>query len=203
MKQTFNIILGGIAFQIDGDANELLDKYLKKLRDLFCREKGGGEIVRDMEFRISELFSERLNENKQVIELVDVEEVIAQLGNPEELGFNPTREAKVEEKKKKVFSCYSKDKILGGFCAGLADYFGLNVWLVRLAMLVLTFFSLTTVFFYFIAVIVSKWKTWPLFKKQVLIIFCLIWLFIFCYALYRPFLKIKPEIHIETVTNEL
>jgi phage shock protein PspC (stress-responsive transcriptional regulator) len=202
MKQTFNINLGGIAFQIDGDAYELLDKYLKKLRDLFGREKGGEEIVRDMESRISELFCERLNENKQVISLVDVEGVIAQLGNPEELGCNPAREAKVEEKKKKVFSCSSKDRILGGFCAGVADYFGWNVWLVRLAMLVLTFFSLTTVFFYFIAVIVCKWKTWPLFKKQVLIIFCLIWLFIFCYALYGSFTKIKPEIHIETVINE-
>jgi hypothetical protein len=30
----------------------------------------------------------------------------------------------------------------------------------------------------------------------------LIWLFIFCYALYGSFTKIKPEIHIETVINE-
>ena len=36
MIQTFNINLGGIAFQIDGDAYELLNKYLQKLRDLFC-----------------------------------------------------------------------------------------------------------------------------------------------------------------------
>ena len=108
MKQTLNINLGGIAFQIDGDAYELLNKYLQKLRDLFCREKGGEEIVRDMESRISELFCERLNENKQVISLVDMEGVIAQLGNPEELGCNPTREAKVDDKKNKrtPFSSY-------------------------------------------------------------------------------------------------
>ena len=72
MKKTFNINLGGIVFHIDEDAYELLDKYLSNLRIHFNKEEGGEEIVHDMEFRISELFSERLNERNQVITLNDV-----------------------------------------------------------------------------------------------------------------------------------
>ena len=77
MKKTFNINLGGIVFHIDEDAYELLDQYLSNLRIHFSKEEGAEEIVHDMELRISELFSERLNERNQVITLSDVEEIIA------------------------------------------------------------------------------------------------------------------------------
>ena len=92
MKKTFNINLGGIVFHIDEDAYELLDKYLSNLRIHFSKEEGGEEIVHDMELRISELFSERLNERNQVITLNDVEEIIAQMGKPEEFSEETTQD---------------------------------------------------------------------------------------------------------------
>ena len=79
MKKTFNINLGGIVFHIDEDAYELLDNYLSNLRIHFNKEEDAVEIVHDMELRFSELFSERLNDRKQVITLKDVEEIIAQM----------------------------------------------------------------------------------------------------------------------------
>ena len=89
MKKTYNINLGGIVFHIDEDAYDLLDKYLSNLRIHFNKEEGAEEIVHDMELRISELFSERLGEKKQVITLTDVEEIIAQMGKPEEFAHGP------------------------------------------------------------------------------------------------------------------
>ncbi|UKK47691.1 PspC domain-containing protein [Prevotella sp. E9-3] len=35
----------------------------------------------------------------------------------------------------------SKDRLLGGVCAGLADYFDLDVTIVRIAYALLTFFT--------------------------------------------------------------
>ena len=91
MKKTFTINLGGIVFHIDEDAYELLDKYLSNLRIHFSKEEGAEEIVHDMELRISELFSERLHESKQVISIADVEEVIGQMGKPEEFSEDACR----------------------------------------------------------------------------------------------------------------
>ena len=96
MKKTYNINLGGIVFHIDEDAYDLLDKYLSNLRIHFSKEEGAEEIVHDMELRISELFSERLNEKKQVITLTDVEEIIAQMGKPEEFSEDTTQDTNVK-----------------------------------------------------------------------------------------------------------
>ena len=86
MKKTLTVNLGGTVYHIDEDAYKLLDTYLSNLRIHFCREEGAEEIVHDMELRISELFTDRLRDGKQVITIEDVEEIIAQMGKPEDLG---------------------------------------------------------------------------------------------------------------------
>ena len=203
MKKTFNRNLGGIIFHIDENACELLDKYLKNLRNHFSSEEGAEEIMHDMELRISELFSERLSENKQVISMNDVEEVIAQLGNPEEITGDETSEEETVEPKKKVFSFDTDKKLIGGLCAGVADYFGWNVWLIRVLMFLLACYSLTTVFFYVLAIIIGKWKRWSTFLKLAVVLLCLVLIFI-CYCTVNFSYEIRePEIHIETITNEL
>ena len=85
MKKTLTVNLGGIVFQIDEDAYNLLENYLNNLRYHFRKEEGGEEIVRDMETRISELFSEGMEGGQQVITIDNVESVIARMGRPEEL----------------------------------------------------------------------------------------------------------------------
>ena len=117
MKKTFNINLGGIVFHIDEDAYELLDQYLSNLRIHFSKEEGAEEIVHDMELRISELFSERLNERNQVITLSDVEEIIAQMGKPEEFSEDTTQDTnsynKKEEKGTKRLYRDPDNKVIG------------------------------------------------------------------------------------------
>lgn len=81
-------------YHIDEDAYKLLDTYLSNLRIHFCREEGAEEIVHDMELRISELFTDRLRDGKQVITIEDVEEIIAQMGKPEDLVMRLTVEGK-------------------------------------------------------------------------------------------------------------
>ena len=142
MKKTFNINLGGIVFHIDEDAYELLDKYLSNLRIHFCKEEGAEEIVHDMELRISELFSERLNEKKQVITLSDVEEIIAQMGKPEELSEDSTQDTNKYTKEEKTPKRLFRDpdnKVIGGVCSGIAAYFGWDVTILRILLIILAF----------------------------------------------------------------
>ncbi len=140
MKKTYNINLGGIVFHIDEDAYELLDKYLSNLRIHFSKEVGAEEIVRDMELRISELFSERLNEKNQVITLKDVEEIIAQMGKPEEFSEDKTQDTNdyiKEEKGPKRLFRDPDNKVIGGVCSGIAAYLGWDVTAVRLVLIAL------------------------------------------------------------------
>ena len=142
MKKTYNINLGGIVFHIDEDAYELLDKYLSNLRIHFSKEEGAEEIVHDMELRISELFSERLNEKNQVITLKDVEEIIAQMGKPEEFSEDATQgtnEYIKEEKTPKRLFRDPDNKVIGGVCSGIAAYFGWDVTILRILLIILAF----------------------------------------------------------------
>jgi len=140
MKKTYNINLGGIVFHIDEDAYDLLDKYLSNLRIHFSKEEGAEEIVHDMELRISELFSERLNEKKQVITLTDVEEIIAQMGKPEEFSEDTTQDTNEyikEEKTPKRLFRDPDNKVIGGVCSGIAAYLGWDVTAVRIIFIAL------------------------------------------------------------------
>ena len=142
MKKTYNINLGGIVFHIDEDAYDLLDKYLSNLRIHFSKEEGAEEIVHDMELRISELFSERLGEKKQVITLTDVEEIIAQMGKPEEFAEDDTtQESNTYNKEEKAPKRLFRDpdsKVIGGVCSGIAAYLGWDVTILRIILILLS-----------------------------------------------------------------
>lgn len=143
MKKTFTINLGGTVFHIDEDAYELLDNYLSNLRIHFSKEEGAEEIVHDMELRISELFSERLREIREVITIKDVEEIIAQMGKPEELSGECEEEShasETEEKGPRRLFRDGENKVIGGVCSGIAAYMDWDITMVRLLFLIFGFF---------------------------------------------------------------
>ena len=163
MKKTFNINLGGIVFHIDEDAYELLDKYLSNLRIHFSKEEGAEEIVHDMELRISELFSERLNERKQVVTLKDVEEIIAQMGKPEEFSEDTTQDTNEyikEEKNPKRLFRDPDNKVMGGVCSGIAAYLGWDVTLLRIIVIVLALPFFVDGFILFNWIVISYVVAW-------------------------------------------
>ena len=85
MKKTVTVNLDKTIFNIDDDAYTVLESYLEALHDHFKKEEGGQEIMNDIESRISELFKERLGFGMQVITLQEVNEVIAIMGQPDEI----------------------------------------------------------------------------------------------------------------------
>lgn len=151
MKKTLTVNLGGTVFHIDEDAYRLLDNYLCNLRLHFRKQEGAEEIVNDMETRISELFTEKLNDGLQVITLGEVEEVIARMGKPEDFDGEPAEESAHHRSGnsragQSGFSTYrhrlyrdSDNKVLGGIASGIAAYFDWDVTLVRVLFICLLF----------------------------------------------------------------
>src|SRR5512145_1322067 len=86
MKKTFSVNLGNRVFNIDEDAYLRLKAYLDTIERYFSDEKERTDIINDIETRLSELFSDRLAGNRQVITMEDVQEAIKIMGNPQEIG---------------------------------------------------------------------------------------------------------------------
>ena len=144
MKKTLTINLSGVVFNIDEDAYEVLNEYLRKLEIQFADEDGK-EVMRDIEARLAELFGSALKSgNKNVVTLNDVNSVIEQLGTAEEIGggeknstFDDRESDKESRKRNRKFYRDGDNKILGGVAAGLAAYLGLEITITRLIMLLL------------------------------------------------------------------
>ena len=64
MKKTLTINISGTIFNIDDDAYEKLNSYIDSLRMHFRNQEGKDEILEDIEIRISELLSEKIQEQK-------------------------------------------------------------------------------------------------------------------------------------------
>ena len=149
MKKTLTINLGGRVFHIDEDAYRLLDKYLSNLKYYFRKEEGADEIVKDIEQRISELFTEKVDAGMEVITIEYVEEVISRMGNPEDISECDEESEKASSSATGTSYKYTSaphrlyrdpdNKILGGVASGIAAYFDWDPTAVRLAFILLAF----------------------------------------------------------------
>jgi phage shock protein PspC (stress-responsive transcriptional regulator) len=150
MKKAMQISLGGMHFHIDEDAYNLLQEYTGSLREYFSKEgEGSKEIIDDIEQRMAELLSARISEKKQVVSMDDINEAIKTLGKIEDFEFEkPTSDNKSESaydaSNRKAFRRLHRDpdnSILGGVCSGLASYFNVDPWVVRIIFIIMLFIN--------------------------------------------------------------
>ena len=147
MNKTVNINLAGIVFHIDEDAFEILNNYLNTLKNHFKNEESAGEILKDIEGRIAELFTERLS-SKEAVSLTDVNEVITIMGEPSQYDDEIEQEKPQEQqhkeedlrkgKRRKVFRD-EEGRMIGGVCSGMANYFDISVFWSRIIFFFLLF----------------------------------------------------------------
>jgi len=144
MNKTVSINLNGLLFNLEEAAYDKLSAYLTAIRRYFEHTEGRDEMLRDVEARIAELFTEKLK-NKQVILLSEVEEIIAVLGQPEEYADSPEPEEAnqrpMESSDPRRLFRDPDEAMLAGVCSGIGYFFGIDpVWL-RIAFLVAFFFG--------------------------------------------------------------
>jgi phage shock protein PspC (stress-responsive transcriptional regulator) len=136
MKKNFSVNIGSRLFHIDDDAYERLSNYLGRLRSFFASVEGGDEIMTDIEMRIAELLEQKKANDPAIINLSQVEEVITDMGEPDELS-----ESRGDTNRGKTKGKLYRDpdnRQIGGVCAGIAAWFGIDPLWVRIAFAVLT-----------------------------------------------------------------
>lgn len=160
MKKTFPANIHGTIFYIDEDAYVRLNNYLDQLHKAFPGTEGE-EITGDIEARINEILSIRHEGRSGVVSILEVDEIIEQMGTPQDMGAPETKNDSseepadgvegatapppfnAEEQKRPAKRLFrnERDKMLGGVLSGIACYLGWNKFILRLLYLLLTLFT--------------------------------------------------------------
>ena len=151
MKKVININFQGRILPIEEASYETLKQYIESLRQYFDAEEGRDEIINDIECRIAELCDDRLKKGAVCITEDDMRLIIESIGRPADFeaqdGFEATTSANVSNANQGQFSendenpkrLYrdEQNKVIGGVCAGIANYLKLDPLLVRVLWILL------------------------------------------------------------------
>lgn len=142
MNKTVRINLGGFAYNIDENAYEVLSDYLAELKEKLGTSPDATETMRDIEERISELANDKLR-GKEVITAVMVDEIIAQLGNPDEIAdvhsSDTGRGANSKSRGLKRLYRNPDGSYIAGVCSGMGEYFAVDPLVIRIIFIALMF----------------------------------------------------------------
>lgn len=140
MKKNFSVNIGNRLFNIDDDAYECLNSYLSRLRNYFSANEGYEEIIADIEMRIAELLDQQIAQGQSVIVLDHIHQVIAGMGEPDQLSDSEDHNAKSTARTKSNGKLYRDpvNRQIGGVAAGIAAFFGIDPLWIRLIFAVST-----------------------------------------------------------------
>lgn len=149
MNKTVNINIGGLFFHIDEDAFQKLSRYFDAIKRSLSNSSGKDEIMKDIEMRVAELFTERQKSDKHVINIKDVDEVVTVMGQPEDYRIDDDNDEKTQTNfssstgKRKLYRDQDKG-LIGGVCAGLSHYFGIDAVWIKILFILFTLVSFGT-----------------------------------------------------------
>ncbi len=135
MNEIKKCSISGVGFTFEKAAYARLDEYLQSLKKAYANNPDSEEILADIEARIAELILSAQNDAQCVVTLPIIENIIEQLGSPEDIsGEEPSEKNEPSERiPRRLYRDVENGK-LGGVCAGLAKHFGVDAVWIRLAM---------------------------------------------------------------------
>ena len=157
MKEITRIHLAKTPFSVEVDAKKSLEQYLDSIQKNMHAEP---EAMREIEARMVELLAERGVSKDGVISDDDVLAVQQQMGEPQDFadGEVPETVDTAETNASKPTKRLMRDPdnaILGGVCAGIAAYWGINPLWVRLLFIFSPFITFGTSLLIYIVLWIS------------------------------------------------
>jgi phage shock protein PspC (stress-responsive transcriptional regulator) len=130
VNKVISIEIASQVFWVDEEAYEILQAYLKRIRQQLVDDECANEIFKDIELRVAELLYALNNDEKKAIIATQMNDVIDQVG------LIDSEEPETELPRKSYLD--PQNKILGGVCAGLAVRLGVSAFILRLIFIALT-----------------------------------------------------------------
>lgn len=168
MKKVIIINLNGRDYKIEEDGYQSLNAYLQKAERRLKSNPDKEEILADFEQAIAEKCDVYLSQQKTVVTIKEIEKIIKDIGPvtvDEEKTSEETTET-TEPRPKKLYQI-KEGAMISGVCMGLASYFSIDVTIVRIIFVVLTFLTHGAwILVYIIMMFVIPWATTPEQKAQ-------------------------------------
>ncbi len=144
MNKTVNINIGGLFFNVDENAFQKLSRYFDAIKRSLSNAGGQEEIMKDIEMRVAELLQEKQLSDKHVVNLADVDAVVAVMGQPEDYRIDDeeTTDNSGTSFSNTISKKLYRDKdngLIGGVCTGLGHYFGVDAIWIKIALLIAVF----------------------------------------------------------------
>jgi len=170
MNKVITIHLHGTAYQLEEGGYEALRAYLDQAARQLATNPDQAEILADIERAIGDKLGALLDAHRNVVLTAEVRAVIAEIG-PVDDGAAPAADDESGDKSGSGPQAVPSDPVhprpakhlyrinegamIAGICNGLAAYLGIDVTLLRLAVVMLTFFSFGAIAgVYFVAMLI-------------------------------------------------
>lgn len=139
MNEVTRIHLGRQPFTVSVEAHKALRAYLANIE----KHVGDPDVLNEVELRMSELLTERGIYGEKVVLQDDVDYLMKQLGSPKDFSDEAadTDEPAPTDKVGKRLFRDTDNALIAGVASGLANFFNLDVTLVRLLFVLLVIFS--------------------------------------------------------------
>ncbi len=141
MNKVVTIHLNGIAYQLEEAAFDALRAYLDLAGAKLEQNPDKDEIIKDLEQAIGSKLSAYLSDHKNVLTASDVDAVLVEMG-PVSTEGEPADESKAKQTAapKRLYRL-REGRVIAGVCSGLAEYFNVDVTLVRILFVLFAFLS--------------------------------------------------------------
>jgi phage shock protein PspC (stress-responsive transcriptional regulator) len=165
MEKVFQINLGGLIFFIEEPAYYKLKRYIDQLHSHFAENS---EIVLDIESRMAELFSSKIDSMKNTLNEADVIEVIGIMGDIDQMSSDDSKTTtegnntlnnnsfRVNKLRRNPY-----DTKLGGIASGIAAFFNIDPVIIRLLFVATVILYGSGILFYLVL-----WVVIPLAKGE-------------------------------------
>ncbi|NWG53414.1 MAG: PspC domain-containing protein [Hydrogenophilaceae bacterium] len=155
MERVITINLNGNAYQLDESACTVLQAYLDRAARALAANPDKDEIIRDLEQAIADKARAYLSSAKTVLSKAEVEKIIEEMG-PVEIDGDSGPGADAGEKADSARAAFDDDDrerprkrlyrlrddaVIAGVCSGMAAYFDLDVWIVRILWIIAALFT--------------------------------------------------------------
>ena len=150
MKRTVNVNIGSMAFTLNEDAYIALGRYLDDIRSRIT-EDNADEIMEDIESRIADIFTEAISGRNRIVDLQLARRAMERIGAPDDFGAPgvKSRPGSYGYDYDRSHDPYTPRRlyrsrsynVIGGVCGGVAEYFNLDVSLVRIIAVLLFIFG--------------------------------------------------------------
>lgn len=157
MKETKSASLASQSFVFEADAYNELKNYLDDVAGRLPDDDK--ETMEDIEYRLAEIFHDKLTSPMLVVTLKLVNEATSQLGHPSAFGepcggsAHTTPPTPPTPEPNRLIRSRT-NRSIAGVCSGLAYFFSIDVTLVRLLTLLLILFGGISIWCYIILWIV-------------------------------------------------